>query len=243
MARLDDSIHKSAEVTLVSQHQDNYARITQLRREAELLDAKIKISVQLLADIRKELLSIPLDASKEATRPVPYKDLLVYAKNISPFTVPPSFRPKPTPTEAEKPLDGAVDSNEHAIASTPAVDGVDPTAQDEEGSRTLNALSEEHKQWISDLGNLPFLPWPGDADMAIGALQALNYQTMHGNDPTDIARLVQEEEDRKLRAEEDSEKSELPYVQRQARGASRQAEAAPKPKARFGLDDSDDEDD
>jgi hypothetical protein len=245
-------IYVFAYFVAVTRHQNNYTRILQLRHEAELLDSKIKSSVQLLGDVRKELLAIPLDSPKETARPVPYKDLLAYAKNIAPFTIPPTFRPKPTTAEGEKPAvsqDRIAESNEQAIANTPAADGtaeaVPPTHPEEDTNRTLNALSVEHKQWIADLSNLPFLPWPNDNDMAAGALHQLNYQTMHGNDPTDVTRiLADEEEDRRLAAEqEDSMRSDENYVSRQSGGsAARPADVPPKPKARFGLEDSDDED-
>jgi hypothetical protein len=237
-----------ADVGPVTQHQNNYTRILQLRHEAELLDSKIKTSVQLLADVRKELLAIPLDTPKETSRPVPYRDLLVYAKNISPFTIPPTFRPKPAIAEEKNPAppqDGAAENNGQAVAGTPAADDMEvpPAAQEDEGNRALNALSDEHKQWIADLGNLPFLPWPNDADMGLGALHALNYQTMHGNDPTDVARIQQEEEEMRLRAEEERKRSDESYASRQSGGSVRQTDGGqPKPKARFGLADDSDSD-
>lgn len=244
-------------IHLVTRHQNNYTRILQLRHEAELLDSEIKTSVQLLADIRKELLATPLDAPREPAKPVPYKHLLAYAKNISPFTIPPTFRPKP-PTAAEEgnktaslSQDGAntaAGANEHAIANTPAGEGAKPSSSatdPEDTSTALKSLSADHAAWIADLNNLPFQPWPGEADMAAGALHILNHQVVNGNDPTDIARVLEEEryiaERRQAEEDEEARKRNVGHGVRPQPSARAGEEA--RERARFGLDDEDDDED
>jgi hypothetical protein len=138
--------------------------------------------------------------------------------------------PTTTPAPTEPTADGTV-----------AVTSID-------AERTMNTLSNEHKEWVSNLNNLPFQPWPGEEQMAMGALSALNYQVMHGNDPTfvDVERLQDEE-----RAAEERRKREEWEARRRAERAAgvggrvQQApEAAEKPKAVFGFgDDEEDEDD
>jgi hypothetical protein len=241
----------------VTQHQNNYTRILKLRHEAELLDSKIKTSVQLLADLRKDLLAIPLDAPEEKPRPIPYKELLTYAKNIAPFTIPPTFRPKPIsavevaengqpPVAQDLVMEANIDS---AIASTPAAEvsaEADPeAAQSEEEKRALARLTEEQKAWLTNLNALPFKPWPGDGEMVMGALHTLNHQVVNGNDPTDIARVLEEEryaEDARQRAAgEENKRSNENYAMRRKEKEDADSGTVKK-KNRFGLEDSDDED-
>ncbi|KIW05533.1 uncharacterized protein PV09_03413 [Verruconis gallopava] len=259
LLQADDELSKGLEQ--LTRHQNNYIRILQLREEAELLDSQIKSSVQLLAEVRKELLAVPLDTSKENTRPVPYKELLAYAKNISPFTIPAAFRPKPAAPASTSSDDkqcsatattAMAEINDHAIANTPAVEGESRTQEDGD-SRTINVLNEEQRAWIADLNNLPFQPWPGEQEMALGALHVLNHQVINGNDPTDITRIIEDErvakEEAKRKTEEE-EKKKFAGSRPVASGASGPtvaqstvSESGRGGGARFGLEDSDDSDD
>ena len=217
-----------------------------------MLDSKIKTSVQLLADIRKDLLAIPLDASREPVKPVPYKTLLTYAKNISPFTIPPTFRPKPvSATEEDKKhenevaQDGTRTGYDSAIANTPAGEATEqPQAED---TATQKALTDEQKAWLTQLNDLPFQPWPGEEQMGAGALHALHRQVVNGNDPTDLAAVIEEEKfmaEQKLKQEEDEARRKR-YADSRAAGMSqaRPKEEVQRQAARFGLDDDSDEDD
>src|SRR5947209_7266825 len=78
-------------------HQSNYARLVQLREESERLDNKIKDTIKLLADTRKALLATPATKFPKKVRDIEYTELLSYAKRISKFTVPPTFRELPRP--------------------------------------------------------------------------------------------------------------------------------------------------
>ena len=248
------SQRNDANATAVTRHHNNYTRILQLRHEAELLDSKIKTSVQLLADIRKDLFAIPLDAPREPAKPVQYKTLLNYARNISSFTVPPTFRPKPASADtndesktAPASQGGTRAGDESALANSPPGEGVETAvAQTEEASAAQKALSEEQQAWLAELKDLPFQPWPGEEQIRNGALQALHHQVVNGNDPTDLARVIEEERyaaDQKRR-EDDEEARKRGVAQGQAGRvqASRPAETE-RQKARFGLDDDSDDDD
>jgi hypothetical protein len=235
----------------VTRHQNNYTRILTLRHESELLDSQIKTSVQLLADIRKDLLAVPLDNGKEAAKPVQYKHLLAYAKNISPFTIPPTFRPKPPPvgpTAAATALIAQLHTNTLLDEEVPIM----PTTTDPSQSQpidhdtvTAKTLTDEHKAWLAELNNLPFRPWPDEAEMASGALHILNHQVVNGNDPTDIAKVVEEEkflEEERKREEEREKARSAPRGAQRVGGGARPADVK-KQTARFGLDDDEDDDD
>jgi hypothetical protein len=117
-----------------------------------------------------------------------------------------------------------------------------------EDNAAAKALSEEQQAWIADLNNLPFQPWPGEAEMGLGVLKLLQAGAENGADQTDIQRLVErdeeiqraEEAERAGREAEEARRRPQPVrVQEQARPA----ETKEKEQARFGLDDDDDEDD
>jgi hypothetical protein len=183
---------------LVAQHQANHARIVQLRQTAENLDQQIKNTITLLADTRKELLDTPFTSFSTESRDVPFDELLQYAKNISKFTVPPTIRPrldangtgmepaatKPESTSppgngaepvsvpgAEQPQEGETDKGQ-----------VEAPEPEERGIGWAN-LGEEQKQWLDQMANMPFVPWPNDDAVKAGALAAIHDMLDKGEDP------------------------------------------------------------
>src|SRR2546430_1405261 len=111
-------------------HQSNYARLVQLREESERLDNNIKDTIKLLADTRKSLLATPATKFPTKVRDIEYTELLSYAKRISKFTVPPTFRepPRPHPRSASSSQGGLGDGKSNG---TNAVAGEERTRQGE----------------------------------------------------------------------------------------------------------------
>lgn len=234
----------------VTRHQTNYTTLLHLRHETALLDAKIKTSVQLLADIRKELLAIPLDKPKEEVKPVPYRNLLSYAKNISEFTIPPTFRPKLATAAADDEPKSAIEAastQDVPAADVAMTDAAEPKA--DEDDPTIKALNPEQKELIASLQRLDFFPWPGEAEMHNSALATLNHQVINGNDPTDLSEVLKEE--RYLAEQRAMETSrEERGREREGRGEVRQGgersvveRREERERARFGLDDDDEDED
>ncbi|KAF1931640.1 uncharacterized protein M421DRAFT_417406 [Didymella exigua CBS 183.55] len=101
----------------LARHQANHARLQTLRAEAEALEEQLKSSVAALASLRRELSETPATVFPAASRPVPFDELLQYAKSISRYTVPPTFRERvPDAEDSAKELD--------APTSAPATNGL-----------------------------------------------------------------------------------------------------------------------
>ncbi|KAL8689472.1 MAG: hypothetical protein Q9218_004865 [Villophora microphyllina] len=179
----------------LAQHQANHARILRLRSTIESQNQQITSTLTLLANTRKELLATPATVFPENSRSVPYTELLEYAKKISPYTVPPTFR---EPTEPQK-AETATGKNESAA---PLVNGVGDTAVE---AREVNAVangkmpeskeSKESKgvgesslqqadvQWLSPMEQIPFVPWPTEEVIKRGALGQIQVMFEQGVDP------------------------------------------------------------
>lgn len=127
----------------VSRHQRNHARIQLLRSTADALDTQIKGHLTLLTTTRNELIAAPAAVSSETTTPVHYAELLSYARRISKFTMPPTFReatsdavPGPGPAGAQGAATPAairspaanIETKGGSKGGTPAPDSSDPKA-------------------------------------------------------------------------------------------------------------------
>ncbi|KAI7654586.1 hypothetical protein KC318_g13491, partial [Hortaea werneckii] len=85
----DDELGNHLE-TLV-RHQDNVRRLEKLRRQADDNDTRARSTLQQIADLRKEVSTIP-STSASSDRATTVDEILSYARFISPTTVPPTFR-------------------------------------------------------------------------------------------------------------------------------------------------------
>lgn len=196
----------------VSIHQANHARILALRRTTEALDQNIKDTVKLLADTRKDVISIPADDSAhKPRRAVDVDELLQYAKFISKTTVPPTFR-KPVP-EVKLPKI----SDEQAQAQiTNGMATPPPGAQDSESTPYarseivgMQAMPQHSQDWLESFNNLPFEPWPSHGIIQQGALADIQRMIEDGRDPTSLlSPEEQAEADRRKAEEEERERLE-----------------------------------
>ena len=158
----------------LSQHQRNHLRILALHERISHQNAQITSILTSLAETRADLLSTPTSLPRKGTRNVPYTELLDYAKRISRYTVPPTFRP---PLPLPRPQ----------IDSTVNGDIENANAGDEEGrGRGTEALEDEEKKWLEPLMQIPFAPWVSDDVIKRGALAQIQAMVEKGEDPDAI---------------------------------------------------------
>lgn len=190
-------------------HQGNYLRIQELRQTTESLDEMLRDTIKLLADTRKEILSIPSSGgSDEPRRELKVDELLSYAKYISKTTVPPTFRKQDVPLPAVK-TELARAQIANGIA-TPA-----SRAQEDEhvpysnpDNVSAKAMKNEDKRWLNPLEALPFEPWPSHDVIQRGALADIQRMIEAGRDPGEVLTAEEQAEaDRRKREEEEREKA------------------------------------
>ena len=195
----------------MAHHQTNYSHILQLRSEIEAYEQQTKSTLTLLAETRQELLSTPATTFPEHSRDVPFTELLEYAKRISRYTVPPTFR---EPVLRPK----AADSTEKVEIATPAVNGVGNAGTEvKEGSATANgetlqdgeakekgvgvsSLTADEVLWLNELARTEFVPWPNEEIIKRGALGQIQVMLEQGVNPESGG--AAEEAARKVEAEE-----------------------------------------
>lgn len=209
-------------------HQANYARICQLRVATQTLDDQTKDTMRTLAELRKELLATPATAFPESQYEVNYDDLLSYAKRISRFTVPPTYRP-PAPWDAKpstsQPNTSTSPHQQITTGDSASPGGVEtrgeseapvPSAiEQEQPGIGLRDLNEPTRDWLNPLAKLPFAPWPNESDIRSGGLATVQYLVETGKDPTtDPMREEQEAEDRRRAEEEENARREKDLLER-----------------------------
>ncbi|KAF2996432.1 hypothetical protein E8E13_003268 [Curvularia kusanoi] len=197
----------------LARHQANHARLQALRAEADALEEQLKSSVAALAGLRRELSETPATVFPANSRPVPFDELLQYAKSISKYTVPPTFR------ERVPDADGDAARDKEATeppASAPATNGLNTpttaTAQIEppadsaeapkEGEVTDSAVPEitaEEEEWLKKLKDSGFAwyPWPDNDKIRRGNLWKLYHYREQGRNLDDFDIEAYEEEERK----------------------------------------------
>ncbi|KAK4985827.1 hypothetical protein LTR66_008062 [Elasticomyces elasticus] len=207
----DDEVSES--LHQLATHQANYARIVALRQTAESLDEKIKSTIRLLADTRKELLATPATTFPPATREIDVDELLSYARFISKTTVPPTFR-KPIPQEV---IPGKPSVEGMVIPETQITNGIatpPPGAGEDTQTRSLSTqqrtskgvaeLPQDTKDWLDPLSKLPFVPWPAEELLRSGALAEIQMMVEEGKDPTTVLGPEEFAEAEQRRAEEEA---------------------------------------
>ncbi|KAF2477764.1 uncharacterized protein BDR25DRAFT_249957 [Lindgomyces ingoldianus] len=208
----DDELGKGLEQ--LAHHQVNHARILSLRNEVDTLEAQLKTSISTLADLRCGLLDTPATTVPESSKPVPFGELLRYARNISRYTVPPTYR-EPIPkgdSDVEKEKDkeetasGSVPSN--GLGSPIKAGNLVPTDQ---AAKDTTVSGEEHKQvtaeqaeWLTRLheSGVQWVPWPSHEKIRAGGLMAIQHMVDRGLDPTTRLLPAEQEAEDKRKQEE-----------------------------------------
>ena len=129
------------------------------------------------------MLATPATTFPENQRNVPYFELLDYAKRISRFTVPPTFRaraPAPQPANAEA-VNGETDAagaTDQDGTAAPHVDG-----GDKRQGIGVSSLEQKEVEWLDPLNQIPFVPWPSEEVIKRGALAQIQGMLEQGIDP------------------------------------------------------------
>lgn len=162
-----------------------------MRAEAEALEEQLRTSVAALATLRHELFETPATTFPADTRPVRFDELLQYAKNISQYTVPPTYRERAPEAVADKDKEkddaassGAPTNGVNTPANAPnALDTEDPKQGDND-NKPVEVTAEE-EEWLKKLNEskIAWYPWPSEEKIRHGNLYKLMYWQAKGKDP------------------------------------------------------------
>lgn len=200
----------------VARHQANHARIQTLRAEADALEEQLKSSVAALAGLRKELSETPATIFPKDSRPVPFDELLQYAKNISKYTVPPTFRERVPDAESDAkdkeaiegsnsaPATNGLNTPTTAVAAIEAKDGTDAPKDGEETDAAAPEITAEEEEWLKKLKDSGFawFPWPDDAKIRRGNLWKIYHYRENGRNLDDFDIEAYEDEEKKKFSDE-----------------------------------------
>lgn len=199
-------------------HQGNVRRLEKLRRQAEDNDTRARSTLQQIADLRKEVSTIP-STSASSDRATTVDEILSYARFISPTTVPPTFRKQDVQLKPIK-IEPADTHMANGVATPPG------GAQEEDNARDVKAkevgaktLRPEQAAWLDPLAGLPFEPWPSVDKIQAGALGEIQKMVEAGRDPASVLSPAEQAEADKRRAEEE-ERERLEELEREKRRAS-----------------------
>jgi hypothetical protein len=215
----------------VSAHQSNHAKILSLQATSQDLDTQIKETLTLLTSTRSALLSTPSTTFPPSTNTVSYSELLSYARRISKFTLPSSYRE----TEEQASAETAAGTGEAAGTNTPKesksgtqtngtstpMNGMEkdrdtqmdidsgtpaPAPAPAPATQQTNntSLPTEYSHWLNHPPTT-FLPWPNEETIRRGALASIQILVDTGVDPADFdpAKSAELEVERKRIVEED----------------------------------------
>ncbi|KAL8734341.1 MAG: hypothetical protein Q9166_001539 [cf. Caloplaca sp. 2 TL-2023] len=242
----------------VSQHQANHTRILNLRSTIEAHEQETKATLTLLAEARKDLLSTPTTKFPKTSRNVPFTELLDYAKNISRYTVPPTFserppEPKATATAPETddaaPIaNGAGDAVTDAREANAIANGEKPPRGEDTGVGT-RSLEQFEVDWLNELAKKKFVPWPSEEVIKRGALGQIQVMLEQGVNPEaggaaeEVARKIEEgEEGNDVQMGEGSMEAAVEAVQQKVDRRVEAPRTEEKPKVFKGLDLDEDSD-
>ena len=230
-------------------HQRNHARMHQLREQITQKNQSITTTLKTLAATRADLLAPPTSLPSAETRNVPYTDLLEYAKRISRYTVPPTFRPPlPLPTTAQTPAPPTTATVNGADATSP----VKETMRDGEAAAAENggdkdgigmgSLEDVERKWLDPLAGMGFVPWVGEEAMRSGALADIQAMVERGEDPGVVGVGGRTEEGERMEGVEGGMvENEQEGERRVERRAERRVEEKPKVFGGLDLYDPDEE--
>ena len=229
-------------------HQRNHARMHQLRDQITQKNESITSTLKTLAATRADLLAPPTSLPSPETRNVPYTDLLDYAKRISRYTVPPTFRPPlPLPTTAQTPAPPPAAAVNGADTTSPGKDGEAAAANENGGEKDgigMGSLEDVERKWLDPVAGMGFVPWVGEEAMRSGALAEIQAMVERGEDPGVVGvgeGGVKEEGERMEGVEGGLEGTEEEGERSVERRAERRVEEKPKVFGGLDLYDPDEE--
>lgn len=167
----------------------------------------------MLSTTRAELLATPATVFPEddGSREVAYDELLAYAKKISKFTVPPTYRASlppagDSPANAASPADGTAqtafgekshqDGRDRSVGADHVMVMANGTtnkeidnAQDQPKTMTrsegvaIAALPTQESEWLDPAATFAFTPWPTEDVIVRGGLGRIQAMLDAGEDP------------------------------------------------------------
>lgn len=177
------------------------------------------------------MIDTPATVFPETTNPVSYADLLSYARRISKFSLPNSYREaeagaetaEATPKDARAESQGDETSTPAAVSNgadrdiqmggmerdsaTPAAStsAIATQSQNTTTNVTSTSLPEGFTQFLNPLADSPFIPWPTEETIRRGALASIQVLLDQNIDPAtfDPAKSAELEAERKRIAEEE----------------------------------------
>ncbi|KAF2271250.1 uncharacterized protein EI97DRAFT_388332 [Westerdykella ornata] len=252
----DDALSEA--LAQLEKHQANHSRILALRAEADALEAHLKASVRTLAQLRREILRLPMSQSAVNARPVSSAELLQYAKHISQHTVPLTYRehiPRGT-SEAEEVKEKGNVTSPLVPANglgTPAAHGGPapaPTGDTTKENAPTASVTAQQAEWLKDMREkgLSWVPWPDDSKIRSGNLMACQHLLDRGKDPWTESAPTKQEMDHVAREEAEAAEAEAKGHAQEAEPAEKRDHAAHPPRvdpqqvAQFTGFDFDDDD-
>ncbi|KAK4213946.1 vitamin-D-receptor interacting mediator subunit 4-domain-containing protein [Rhypophila decipiens] len=231
----------------LERHQNNYARIQQLRNESAALDSQIKDTMGALWSVRKEVKNTQT-TNYPPTGPrynFTTVELLDYARRISQNTLPPpgvtngvdlSSSAAATPAAADNPEatttagqtpSASFNGGTTTTVGTPAAPTPGPTdqsisqpgqPQQSQSQPGATSLPENLKPYIDRLHGAVFYPWPTEETIRRGALAGIQQLVDEGINPLGYD---PEEEIRKREQEEQARKEADELARREREEAER----------------------
>lgn len=135
-------------------HQRNEQRIQELRHLIDQQNREIASSLQLLADTRTDLLSVPSNLPHPKRKDVDSTELLDFARRIARFSVPSNFQVP-------------------AVATSPNGETAQTITGKDEAEIGMQSLVDEEKRWLDPWTGVLFTPWPSEAMIRSSALARL----------------------------------------------------------------------
>ncbi len=194
------------------------------------LDNTIRDTLLLLTKTRTELIATPATTLPDSTNTLSYSDLLGYARRISKYTLPPSYREPTQETNtageasSSTPKEALSQVNGHGttliLASTNGADA--SIAMDIDGTPAApgvtegvdaGGLKENMALWTGYLNpetDMRWAPWPSPDAIRSGALASIQILVDQGVDPAtfDPEKSAELEAERKRLMEEEDAKRE-----------------------------------
>lgn len=213
-------------------HQANHARIQSLHQTADALDNQIKTTLGLLADTRKELLNQPVTSFPDSSRNVPFDELLMYAKYIGRYTVPPTFRERMDVNAIESQERPALPESKLSNGGTPLLPDPSEDIGKETGSDgeapppTTNPYFQKLQEDLvrEKQPELPWEPWPSAETIWVGNLKIIQNQIAAGMDPSTVL-SPEEQEKEELKKVQDEEQKKRDQERHDADERKRQENA------------------
>lgn len=198
---------------IVTTHQNNHAKILALRATSAALDSQIRETLSLLVSTRRDLIATPATTFPSNIRPVSNAELLSYARRISKYTLPPTYReidpqvatgeagtntPKEsqsrtqtngttTPVVATNGVSGEPGAGPSQATSGTAME-IDQSQQVVAETQTTDTTGvvDNAKDWgnyFNTANEAMFVPWPNEEAIRRGALASIQVLLDQGVDP------------------------------------------------------------